>query len=415
MPKELIGMRARVARAESRMCATVMGSSRPERALKNEVFRLCDTMTSREVGAVLGRVYMRLGAREQTAFMAEYMKDLYGSDSRRLFVPKPIANAVGVKVKTVGRQQGEVKKLKLALTDGSVEEVPLVDVGTVLGSVAGKSGRRRSLDKAVASAKAIARENVKTARGTKAASADTGSTPPSGPAPDDVVTLQSVANYCMNTASRYSEAKPVYDMLMELYSKNPTQEWLEIKDEIKAHVNKLPGNSYFTFIGTNVERQIQNNVENQQVVERTVAQPRDRRRNPTRTGKIVSDVYEYVYYSHDEGGRRIAELHRKLMRAGWIDDETKVEKFEKLFSGVPDEFHIKWIGAHADLCALIKCLLRRGLIKCPGSATQWVIARSHFKNRAGAPFSNWNRQRENQKTQMVIEKLADILDPAKEI
>lgn len=392
MPKELMnGARISVAQMGDRMYRIVAASSRPERVLKDEVFKLCDSVSPREMGAVLGRVYAKLESNERSARVAGYMKDLYGVGSRRLFVPKA----------TVGMRTGRhlSRALKLALRE--VKEVqiwnPVTGEHTTVNVNASKG-----IGKEVAAA------SEKSAK-RKQSQDKSGNGGPFREGPNDVVNLQSVAKYCLETASHYDEVKPVYDMLMELYYNVPDEEWDKKRKEIKARMRELEQKPRVV-VSDNATY-----VENQQIVERTTAQPKDRRKNPTRTGRIVSHVYEYIYYTHDEGGRRIAELHKTLIRAGWIDEETKVEKFEKLFSGVPDEFHIKWIGAHADLCALIKCLMRRGLVKCPEGATQWVIARSHFKNKAGRQFSNWNKQKKNLKTQMVIEKFVDILDPAKEL
>lgn len=389
MPKELIGMSARVAQMGDKMYARVVDAANPERALKNEVFRVREVMASGDVGRVLGGVYAKLDSNERTARVAGYMKDLYGVGSRRLFVPKASAGMRG------GSRLS--RAIELALKGTKTVQV----VNPVTGEITTvKAAAPKDKGKTIV----VANKNFPNRKQSQEES-DHGRS--SGGGPGSVVNLRSVAKYCLETASHYDEVKPVYDMLMELYYNVPDEEWDKTRIKIKARMRELEQKPRVV-VSDNATY-----VENQQVVERTAVQPKDRRKNPTRTGKIVSDVYEYIYYSSDDAGRRIAELHRRLTRAGWIDRETKVEKFEKLFSGVPDEFHIKWMGAHADLCALIKCLLRRGLIKCPAGATQWVIARSHFKNKAGTPFSDWNRQKDNQKTQTVIEMLADILDPAK--
>lgn len=421
MPKELIGMSARVARAERRMSAVVMGSSHPERALKNEVFRLCDTMTSKEVGAVLGQVYVKLGAREHTAFMADYMKDLYGSGKRRLFVPKPQARAVGVRVKPIGLKQVMVESVKLALTDGSVEEVPLVDVGTATSSIAGKPGKRKDLKKRLERAKTVAVPNVKNWRTHEAAaSVDTGSASPSGSSSDDVVTLKTVANYCMKTASRYSEARPVYDMLMELYSRNPTPEWLAIKDEIKAHVDKLPGNSYITVYGTHVEQQhIQNNVEKVEdggevVMEQKVsaAVKRDGRKRKGHSERLVKAVYMYSHMKDKFAHKRLDLFYRSLINMGWLDKETLPDTFVALFSGVTKEFTMKWVGTQSDLYALVKHLFDKGHISCGKGGSKWQIAGSHFVDSRSCYYTDWNKQKERKQSMPVIRNYMLLLDPS---
>lgn len=418
MPKDLVGRGARVVQEERRMCAVVAGSSRPERALKNEVFRLCETMSPKEMGTVLGKVYVRLGARERTASMAEYMKDLYGSGSRRLFAPKPIVgDKLKLKVKPMKAKEG----LKLALVDGSVVDVPMVGVGRFSASINSRSGGRRKVPKALAKARTMAVTGAFQSPKV-AASADMGSVAPSGVDPNNVVSLESVANYCLHTAELYSEVKPVYDMLLELYSKSPTTEWLNLKEKIRKRMDTLPKGGYTMIVtGDFVEnKQIANNVETveaegvgviQQSAPKTTKT--DGRKRPTRTGKIVPAVYEYKYLKEDEeGARRLTILYQLLLAKGWIDDSTTPEMFMRLFNGIPNDIRIKWMGTQADLYALIKNLCDKELITCPKGATRWVIAKSHFVNSNSVPFGDFNRQKENVKSKDTVSYFVDVLNPA---
>ena len=364
MPKDFVGMSARVAQAERRMCVMVAGSSRPERALKNEVFRLCETMAPEEMKEVLGKVYVRLGASERTASMAEYLKDLYGSGSRRMFVPRPI---VGSKLKR------NVKPVK-------------VEDGWKLSFARGTHA---------------ASPNV-------AASIDFGKVTPSAVNSDNVVTLKNVANYCLHTAKLYTEVKPVYDMLLELYSNNPTKEWLGLKEKIRTHMDTLPKGGYTMIVNGDF-------VENKQVANHVEAPPaaprRDGRARPTRKGKVVDAVYTYTYINQDEGKGKIGKLFQSLLELKWIDKETNPDVFFQLFSGEPETFHLKWIGAKSDLFALIKRLYDEKLILCPEGAGVWVIARSHFLDKQGVPCCNLNKQKMNKGTKKHIDILVEKMKP----
>ena len=406
MPKSLVGSRARMAQEEKRMCAVVAGSSRPERALKNEVFRLSETMNPRDMGSVLGKVYMRLGAHERTASMAEYMKDLYGSGTRRLFSPRPITG-IKQKVKPVGIRQIVVEGMKLVLTDGPVEDTPLVNVGRFVASAAGKSGGRVRFDKALERARAMAAA----AKSSKvAASADAGTPTPSGADPDNVVSLESVANYCLHTASVYGEAKPVYDMLLELFSNcsHPTKEWLELKEQIKAHVDTLPKGPYIIVSGDHVEhKQVTNHVEKV-----PAAPKKDGRKRPVPTEKKVNAVYIYNHFKEKDAYLRLDWLHRALIQNEWIDKDTEHELFIDLFSGEPKEFTIKWMAAQSDLYALIKELCAEKLISTTGGEGKWKIAESHFVDRDSRVYIDMHRQKKSLKSKDLVSLFVDLLNPA---
>ena len=375
MPKSLVVSRARMAQEERRMCAVVAGSSRPVRTLKNEVFRLSETMNPRDMESVLGKVYMRLGAHERTASMAEYMKDLYGSGPRRLFAPRPIMGA------------------------------------------AGKSGGRIRLDKALGRARAKA-----AVLSMFAASTDAGTPTPSGADPDKVVSLKSVANYCLHTAGVYVEVKPVYDMLLELFSNcsHPPKEWLDLKVKIKARMDTLPKGPYMIVAGDHVDhKQITNNVERVEadgtgIVQKTVpaAPKKDGRKRVVRTGKKVRAVYMYNHFKKEDANQRLDWLCRALIRYEWIDKNTDHGLFMDLFSGKPKEFTIKWLATQSDLYALIKNLFDEGLISVTRGGGKWKIAENHFVDRDSRVYIDMNKQKENLKSKSLIRLFVSLLNPA---
>ena len=145
----------------------------------------------------------------------------------------------------------------------------------------------------------------------------------------------------------------------------------------------------------------------------SAASKRDGRKKVSGGSKIVDAVFTYRFLEDKEGHLRIVKLYQLLIKAGWIDKDSKPEVFCDLFMGEAKSLTIKWIGRQQDLYYLIKRLSNRGLIKCPKGATKWVITGSHFVDGQSRPFSDWNSQHDPKKSAPAIEKLCDVLDPTK--
>ena len=145
----------------------------------------------------------------------------------------------------------------------------------------------------------------------------------------------------------------------------------------------------------------------------SAASKRDGRKKVSGGSTIVDAVFTYRFLEDKEGPLRIVKLYQLLIKAGWIDKDSKPEVFCDLFMGEAKSLTIKWIGRQQDLYYLIKRLSNRGLIKCPKGATKWVITGSHFVDGQSRPFSDWNSQHDPKKSAPAIEKLCDVLDPTK--
>ena len=145
----------------------------------------------------------------------------------------------------------------------------------------------------------------------------------------------------------------------------------------------------------------------------SAASKRDGRKKVSGGSKIVDAVFTYRFLEDKEGHLRIVKLYQLLIKAGWIDKDSKPEVFCDLFMGEAKSFTIKWTGSQQNLYYLIKRLSDRGLIKCPKGATKWVITGSHFVDGQSRPFSDWNSQHDPKKSAPAIEKLCDVLDPTK--
>ena len=145
----------------------------------------------------------------------------------------------------------------------------------------------------------------------------------------------------------------------------------------------------------------------------STASKRDGRKKVSRGTKTIDAVFTYRFLEDNKGHLRIVKLYQLLIKAGWIDKDSKPEVFCDLFMGEAKSLTIKWIGRQQDLYYLIKRLSSRGLIKCPKGATKWVITGSHFVDGQSRPFSDWNSQHDPKMSAPAIEKLCDVLDPTK--
>ena len=145
----------------------------------------------------------------------------------------------------------------------------------------------------------------------------------------------------------------------------------------------------------------------------SAASKRDGRKKVSGGTKTIDAVFTYRFLEDKEGHLRIVKLYQLLIKAGWIDKDSKPEVFCDLFMGEAKSLTIKWIGRQQDLYYLIKRLSNRGLIKCPKGATKWVITGSHFVDGQSRPFSDWNSQHDPKMSAPAIEKLCDVLDPTK--
>ena len=56
---------------------------------------------------------------------------------------------------------------------------------------------------------------------------------------EELLTLDRIVNYCMNSTSRYNEIKPVYDMLMEILYGNDDPKWAEARAQLKKRLQDV--------------------------------------------------------------------------------------------------------------------------------------------------------------------------------
>lgn len=426
MPKDFTAPGARISlvQMEKKMYNEVTGAPNPERVLKNEVLRMKGALPAKELSKVLGDLYIRLESNRQTAPLAGYMKDLYGiGPKRRLFVPKtrispqqiPGISLFGAKLKAI-----EEGKWSLNLMRGT----PSIANNLIVSDQKEQSKKKHSFVRTTGWETSSNRKV--TANGFRLnstpASRSNRRNEGSGSSANEKLNLKSIAQYCLETAKLYEEVKPVYDMLMELLFLVDDPEWIQTKTAIKKRLEILETKAtrYMTVNGDYVvDKHVENEVDYVEAhgigIMTKPAAPapkKDGRKRPTKTGKIVPDVYTYRYLNDKEGKRRITALYQGLLHLSWINGETTLGTFMQLFSGTPMDFYIKWTGAKADLYALIKNLCDKKLISCPAGSTRWVIARSHFVDGQNIAFSNLNKLKENKKTKATIDILLNLLNPS---
>lgn len=129
--------------------------------------------------------------------------------------------------------------------------------------------------------------------------------------------------------------------------------------------------------------------------------------------KPTDATYTYVYQK--DCPKAIATLYSALMSKKWLEEHTKLEDFEKLFSGRPSAFTIRWNRETTQLLwYLFKLLKEHNYITRPEGISKWQIEKSHILSKQGRLIDDWHSQHEpTDKTE--VEALANLLDPLEAI
>lgn len=129
--------------------------------------------------------------------------------------------------------------------------------------------------------------------------------------------------------------------------------------------------------------------------------------------KPTEATYTYVYQK--DCPQAIAMLYSALMSKKWLEEHTKLEDFEKLFSGNPCAFTIRWNRDTTQLLwYMFKLMKERNYITRPEGITKWQIEKSHILSKQGRLIDDWHSQHEpTDKTE--VETLVDLLDPTEAI
>ena len=135
-----------------------------------------------------------------------------------------------------------------------------------------------------------------------------------------------------------------------------------------------------------------------------------RRPKPAR---IVEDVYKYRWLKEHEGMLRLVKLYQLVIdpRFKMLDKDVLPNDWCALFMGEAKPFRMKWIGSQAHLRYLFKLLIDKGYITFDHkSAGKWEILGSHFLNRQGKPFTDWDSQKDPIRGARTLERFAEVLN-----
>ena len=171
--------------------------------------------------------------------------------------------------------------------------------------------------------------------------------------------------------------------------------------ESDKHVEIVLGNKNVAESGSVQVNITQNNFDPAKVAEVLGLKPSDvkpgtkakRRPKPAR---IVEDVYKYRWADKREGMLRLIQLYQLLIdkRFNMLDPDVRPDDWCALFMGQAKPFQMKWIGRQAHLRYLFRLLIDKNYITFDSkSAKQWEILGSHFLNKQGKPFTDWDSQK----------------------
>ena len=146
--------------------------------------------------------------------------------------------------------------------------------------------------------------------------------------------------------------------------------------------------------------------------EKRRAESRAKKKGPvTRTMRLTSATFLYRWMTEEP--QRITWLYQHLLRAHWIGADTQPDDFTSLFEGKESSCRVKWLVPKTWLVYLFRLLTERHYILLPKNAGVWMVVGSHFTDTQNRTFNQLNSQRIPVKAKAVIERFANLLDPAR--
>ena len=142
-------------------------------------------------------------------------------------------------------------------------------------------------------------------------------------------------------------------------------------------------------------------------------EPKPKRSRKPKPARIVEDVYKYVWVNEHEGMIRLVKLYQLLTdnRFNLLDKNVTPNDWCALFMGEAKPFTMKWIGPQAHLRYLFKLMIQKKYITFDSkSAKQWEILGSHFLNRQGKPFADWDSQKDPKRGSKILDRLSEVLN-----
>lgn len=147
----------------------------------------------------------------------------------------------------------------------------------------------------------------------------------------------------------------------------------------------------------------------------TADKPKGKPGRKKKAPRIVTDTYKYRWIDRQEGQLRLIKLYQLLIdeRFKMLSVDVKPDDWCALFTGETKAFTMKWTGKQAHLRCLFKLLLEKGYITHDEkSAGKWEILGSHFVNKSGRPFSDWDSQYDPKRGAKTLQMFAEVLNIA---
>ena len=189
--------------------------------------------------------------------------------------------------------------------------------------------------------------------------------------------------------------------------------------ESDKHVEIVLGNKNVAESGSVQVNITQNNFDPAKVAEvlglkpETNSEPKPKRPRKPKPARLVEDVYKYRWADKREGMLRLIQLYQLLIdkRFNMLDPDVRPDDWCALFMGQAKPFTMKWIGRQAHLRYLFRLLIDKNYITFDSkSAKQWEILGSHFLNKQGKPFTDWDSQKDPIRGAKILERFAEILN-----
>ena len=139
------------------------------------------------------------------------------------------------------------------------------------------------------------------------------------------------------------------------------------------------------------------------------AQRRSARSRKRTAHRVTTATFTYRWLS--SAPQRIAALYQHLLRAKWIDSDTKPDDFFSLFEGKDSHARIKWTGSNLQLSYLIRVMTERNYISAPAGIGKWTCVYNHFVDKNNRQLPKLNSLHTPLRSKMAIEQLAGLLNP----
>lgn len=144
-------------------------------------------------------------------------------------------------------------------------------------------------------------------------------------------------------------------------------------------------------------------------------QPSTRRGRKPKAPRIVLSTFRYRWIDRQEGQLRLIRLYQLLISESFqmLSPDVQPDDWCALFMGEAKAFTLKWTGRQAHLRYLFKQMLEKEYITNDDkSAGRWEVLGSHFVNKSGRPFDQWDKQHDPKRGARTLQMFAEVLNIA---